>query len=103
MIRISKWPGWVSNASPYILPAGGAVEQVNATSLPPGQLSVRGGMMPVATEGPQVATGGALLELWGYSTGSNQTEIVFAFTDAGEIVQFVSPSIEYTDPTPGLI
>lgn len=90
MIRISKWGGWVSSASPYILPAGGAVEQVNAQSRIPGQLSVRGGMLPV--KGSQ-APSGAILELWGYSTGSSSTESIFAFTDAGQIVQIKAPGI----------
>jgi hypothetical protein len=98
MIRISQWAGWVSTASPYILPAGGAVEQINAESRFPGQLTVRGGMMPVTASGiTSQGKGAAILEMWGYSTGSNQAEIIFAFTSNGDIVQFSKPQIEYPD------
>ena len=103
MIRIAKWPGWVSSASPYILPAGGSVEQINAQSLVPGQLSVRGGMAPVTPgTAARTTTGRAVLEMWGYSTGSNSTELIFAFTDDGQITQIANPKIEYKDPTPGV-
>ena len=90
MIRISKWSGLVTAASPYILPAGGAVEQVNAQSLIPGQLTVRGGMGAVYASG---GAGGALIELWGYSVGSGQSEIIFGFNDSGNIVKFTNPSV----------
>jgi hypothetical protein len=90
MIRISKWPGLVTAASPYILPAGGSVEQVNAQSLIPGQLTVRGGMRAVNATG---SAGGSLIELWGYSVGSGQSEIIFGFNDAGEIVTFTNASV----------
>lgn len=90
MIRISKWPGLVTAASPYILPAGGAVEQVNAQSLVPGQLSVRGGMGAVTVTG---SPGGVLLELWGYSVGSGQSEVIFAFDDTGNITRLTNPAV----------
>jgi hypothetical protein len=96
MLRISKWGGLVTAASPYIIPPGGATEQINAQSLYPGQLTVRGGMAPVS-EGagdPRSSQQGAFLELWGYSRGSGDTEIVFAFTDQGEIVEIENPRIE---------
>ena len=90
MIRISKWGGLVTAASPYILPAGGAVEQANAQSLIPGQLTVRGGMTNVSATG---SAGGALIELWGYSTGGGQSEIIFGFNDAGNLVKFTNPTV----------
>lgn len=43
MIYVDKWPGLVTNASPYSLPPGAAVTQVNLQVLAPGQLSVRPG------------------------------------------------------------
>ncbi len=92
MIRISKWSGVVTTASPYILPAGGAVEQINAQSLIPGQLTVRGGMKAVTASGlPSPAE--ALIELWGYSPGSGASEFIFGFTDAGNIVKLTSPTV----------
>lgn len=90
MIRVSKWPGLVTSASPYILPAGGAVEQVNAQSAVPGQLSVRGGMKNVTFTG---TVSGQLLEIWGYSPGSGESEKIFAFTDQGYPLVLTNPTI----------
>ncbi len=97
MIRLNKWAGVLTSASPYILPAGASVEQINVQSLNPGQLTVRGGMVPVTSTGGR-ANGAAVIEMWGYSTGTNQTEIIFGFTDDGRIIQMAAPSIEYPDP-----
>lgn len=44
MIVIDKWAGLATNASPYSIPPGAAVTQVNLQSLVPGQLQVRPGM-----------------------------------------------------------
>lgn len=44
MIIIDKWSGLVTNASPYTIPPGAAVTQVNLQCLNPGQLSVRPGL-----------------------------------------------------------
>jgi hypothetical protein len=41
MIVIDKWAGLVTNASPYVIPPGAAVTQVNLQALMPGQLTVR--------------------------------------------------------------
>jgi hypothetical protein len=43
MIIIDKWPGLVTNASPYSLPPGAAATQVNLQVLAPGVLAVRPG------------------------------------------------------------
>jgi hypothetical protein len=47
MIVIEKWPGLITNASPYALPPGAAVTQVNAQVLKPGELAVRHGLAAV--------------------------------------------------------
>lgn len=44
MINIEKFAGLVTNASPYAIPPGAAVTQVNVQCLSPGQLSVRPGL-----------------------------------------------------------
>jgi len=44
MIIIEKWAGLATNVSPYALPSGAAVTQVNLQCIKPGQLSVRPGM-----------------------------------------------------------
>jgi len=43
MIVIEKWAGLVTNASPYAIPPGAAVTQVNLQAIVPGQVSVRPG------------------------------------------------------------
>ena len=47
MISIEKWAGLVTNASPYSLPPGAAVTQVNLQAISPGQLTVRKGAAAV--------------------------------------------------------
>lgn len=44
MIVITKWAGLATNVSPYAIPPGAAVTQVNLQCLSPGQLNVRSGM-----------------------------------------------------------
>ena len=94
-IRLSKWGGTITAVSPYVVPPGGAVEQVNAQSLHPGQLSVRGGMVPVSSSS---GVRSPILEMWGYTRGGGATEIIFAFTAAGELVQVERPTVEYPEP-----
>lgn len=48
MIIVEKWAGLVANASPYSLPPGAAVTQVNLQVLSPGQLTVRPGTVAVS-------------------------------------------------------
>jgi hypothetical protein len=48
VIVIDKWAGLATNASPYSIPPGSAVTQVNLQSLVPGQLQVRPGMAAVS-------------------------------------------------------
>lgn len=48
MIQISEWGGLATNASPYSLPPGAAVTQVNLQAIVPGQISVRPGTAAVA-------------------------------------------------------
>lgn len=51
MIAIEKWAGLVTNASPYALPPGAAVVQVNLQAISPGQVSVRPGLNAVTFAG----------------------------------------------------
>ena len=86
MIRIGKWLGVVTSASPYFLPPGGAVEQVNACSTTPGQLSVRGGMEAAMN------VDGACLEMYYYTTGPG-TDKIFILTSKGEILIVNTPNL----------
>lgn len=48
VIIIEKWSGLATNASPYAIPPGAAVTQVNLQILSPGQLVVRPGLVNVS-------------------------------------------------------
>lgn len=52
-----KWAGLVTNASPYSIPAGAAVTQVNLQILSPGQLNVRCGNATVSFASVTATTG----------------------------------------------
>jgi len=86
-LKINKWLGWVSAASPYFLPPGGMVEQVNACSTVPGQLTVRGGM----TEA--LSSSGVVQEMWGATNGPG-TDKIFIFNDNGDILIEDAPDID---------
>lgn len=47
MIVIEQWKGLVTNASPYAIPVGAAVTQVNLQAIVPGRLNVRPGLNAV--------------------------------------------------------
>lgn len=47
MIVIDSWKGLVTNASPYAIPPGAAVTQVNWQCLRPGELTTRNGQSAV--------------------------------------------------------
>ena len=86
MIRINKWMGVVSYASPYVLPPGGAVEQINMCCMMPGQIQARGGMEKAGS------TTGVCLEMWGWNSGPD-TDKIFIFTDSGDILIEDAPNI----------
>jgi hypothetical protein len=48
MIVVDKWPGLVTNASPYVIPPGAAVTQINLQVIAPGRLEVRPGTQAVS-------------------------------------------------------
>ncbi len=56
MIEISKWAGIVSNASPYVIPAGAMAEQINLQIINPGQISVRPGLTSQTWSATDVST-----------------------------------------------
>lgn len=47
MITIDTWKGLITNGSPYAVPVGAAVTQVNFQCRRPGELAARGGQQAV--------------------------------------------------------
>lgn len=79
MIQIEKWAGLVTNASPYAIPPGATVEQVNVQCLVPGQLTVRPGMQPVTM--PQaVPAGVTVIKAFRYQHGIDE-HLVYQTSD----------------------
>jgi len=81
-IKINSWKGWVPAASRYILPPGGNVEQVNMTTLVPGQLTTRGGSKTITK------TSARMVELWGLSTGPTKTDTILGQAENGNVVEY---------------
>jgi len=50
MLRISRFGGIITDASPYAIPPGGATQQYNLTCSVPGQLTSRSGMQLAVPE-----------------------------------------------------
>jgi|APGre2960657373_1045057.scaffolds.fasta_scaffold11176_3 hypothetical protein len=85
-MRTKAWSGLITNASPFALPAGAAVEQVNLATDIPGQLTSRGGMRPVAAIGPQQP----LLDIYPFGHGGKT--YVVGLTASGDLVALESPA-----------
>ncbi len=97
MIPINKWAGLVTNASPYAIPPGAAVEQVNLQCLVPGQLTCRPGMIPVTFANP-VAGAQAIVRAFRYQHGSSE-HIVYQ-DSAGNIYSSVVAASTATPVSP---
>gem|GEM_PF-1511325 len=79
MIQIDKWAGLVTNASPYSIPPGATVEQINVQCLVPGQLTVRPGMQPVTMPQP-VPEGATVIKAFRYQHGAGE-HLVYQTSD----------------------
>jgi hypothetical protein len=86
-MRLQKWGGLLTYVSPYSVPAGGAIAQVNLTCSVSGQLTVRDGMQPVSFAS---STPSGCLDVAGYSYGGANK--VIALTSAGHLEVLESPS-----------
>lgn len=86
MMRTEAWGGLMTNASPFALPPGAAVEQVNLCADVPGQIYTRGGMRPVAFVQPA----GAVLDCYPYAF-EGRTMLVALQSD-GTLVALDSPA-----------
>lgn len=88
MIAIEKWVGLVTNASPYAIPPGGCVEQVNVQCLVPGELTIRPGMSAV-TFSATITNTSPVVKAFRYQHGPGE-HIVYQGGD-GQIYSSVVP------------
>lgn len=93
-MKADSWPGLVTNASPFSVPLGAAVEQTNLESRIPGQLTARSGMRLVAT----TSASSAILDCYPYAVDGS-TYLV-AMTSTGELVALASPAYGPTTAEP---
>lgn len=91
-MRADSWAGLVTNASPFAIPPGAAVEQTNLTANVPGQISARSGMRRVSSTAPAAS----VLDCYPYA--ANGRTALIALTDSGALVSLESPA--YGDETP---
>lgn len=90
MIIIEKWAGLVTNASPYSVPPGAAVTQVNVQVINPGQLVVRNGHTNVSWSITTNATTSAIRKIFRCPRGS--TERVIYQNASGHVLLAQGPS-----------
>lgn len=83
MLRISKFGGIISNASPYALPPGAAQEMVNFTLYTPGQLTSRGGAKAVAYD--DAGVNGVVEQVFPFSGGLGRSDRALVIDSAGNI------------------
>jgi hypothetical protein len=86
VIVIDKWAGLVTNASPYSIPPGSAVEQVNLQCLVPGKLTARPGLQAI-TFASSDSTTAAVRSAFRYQNGT--TEHLVYQDSAGRIYSSV--------------
>jgi len=90
-MRAEQWPGLVTNASPFAIPLGAAVEQTNLTGIVPGEVSSRNGMRKVAV----VGSAPSVLDCYAYE--SQGKSYLVSLLPNGQLVALESPA--YGDRT----
>lgn len=87
MITIAQWAGLATNASPYSIPPGAAVTQVNLQAIAPGSLSLRPGTSAVTFSGTFTAAN-AIRSMARYP---NEGEAVVYWDTVGQVIVRRSP------------
>lgn len=83
------WGGLITNASPFAIPAGAAVEQVNLAADVAGQIYTRGGMRAVAfSDGSEGAS--ALIDCHPYTLDGQSW--LLCLNESGELVSLAGPA-----------
>ena len=88
MIAITEWGGLATNASPYAIPPGAAVTQVNIQAIVPGQISVRPGTTSVSFASHSAATD-AVRRMFRFP---KQTDRIVYQNSRGQIIVGVTPT-----------
>ena len=81
--RVNKWGGRISNASPHIVPLGGAVDQNNIRVQVEGQLDVRPGLRTCTFANAIAAVTDEIIAM--YHFPQELTDIVIYETSTGLI------------------
>lgn len=99
-MRAQDWKGLITDASPYALPPGAAIEQINLQAHVPGQLTTRPGMRRM--------TGDALIDIYPYAVGgAGGQRYLIGINSSGQLraqayALAASPGVPATPPiTPG--
>tara|TARA_R100000278_G_C5333542_1_gene115596 strand:- start:132 stop:464 length:333 start_codon:yes stop_codon:yes gene_type:complete len=71
MLVIDKWPGLVTNASPYAIPPGASSEQVNLICINPGQLITRDGLTAKTYESNDTSST-VVIKMFRFQDGANE-------------------------------
>jgi hypothetical protein len=88
-MRAEAWSGLATNASPFALPPGAAVKQVNLCTHIPGQLTLRGGMVPVAFGEGEQEGDGPMMSLAAVASGGGA--VVLGLCEDGKLYAMPSP------------
>lgn len=85
-MKADQWAGLVTKASPYIIPVGAAVEQVNLSPAIPGQLTTRDGMRRII--GLTDFTN--IIDCYAFDFGGRS--VIVALRTNGDLVAIESPA-----------
>jgi hypothetical protein len=85
MLRINKWSGLLTQASPYSIPPGAAQRQINFILSAPGQISSRDGMVPINFRSGRAAVSGVIEQAFPVSGGMGSPDRVLVIDSEGNI------------------
>jgi len=85
MLRINKWSGLFTQASPYALPPGAAQRQVNFILSAPGQISSRDGMVAINFRSGRAGVSGVIEQAFPISGGMNTPDRVLVIDSEGNV------------------
>lgn len=85
-MKADQWAGLVTKASPYIIPPGATVEQVNLSAAIPGQLTTRDGMRRIV--GTADITNA--IDCFAFTFGGKS--VILAMSPTGALIPIESPA-----------